>query len=136
LAFEGYQYAKEYGKGNEYNHRVLEAFFVEGRDIRDIIVLTKLAGEVGLDEKEFEEALNRGMKTTDLSPDDWREWRRMRAVQLKQQGWYQRAIAEALDVSEVSISRWLTRACQGGSDALRAHPSPGRPCRYWKVPRR
>ena len=57
LAFEGYQYAKEHGKGNEYNHRVLEAFFVEGRDIGDIGVLTKLAGEVGLDEQEFEEAL-------------------------------------------------------------------------------
>ena len=57
LAFEGYQYAREHGKGNEYNHRVLEAFFVEGQDIGDIDVLTKLAGEVGLDEKEFEEAL-------------------------------------------------------------------------------
>jgi predicted DsbA family dithiol-disulfide isomerase len=57
LAFEGYQFAKEYGKGNEYNHRVLEAFFVEGRDIGDITILTKLAGKVGLDEKEFEEAL-------------------------------------------------------------------------------
>jgi predicted DsbA family dithiol-disulfide isomerase len=31
LAFEGYQYAKDYGKGKEYNHRILEAFFVEGR---------------------------------------------------------------------------------------------------------
>jgi len=40
-----------------YNHRVLEAFFVEGQDIGDIGVLTKLAGEVGLDQKEFEEAL-------------------------------------------------------------------------------
>ena len=57
LAFEGYQYAREHGKGNEYNHRVLEAFFVEGRDIGDIGVLTKLAGEVGLDEQEFEDAL-------------------------------------------------------------------------------
>jgi predicted DsbA family dithiol-disulfide isomerase len=57
LAFEGYQFAKEHGRGNEYNHRVLEAFFVEGRDIGDTGVLTKLAGEVGLDEKEFEEAL-------------------------------------------------------------------------------
>src|SRR6516225_9489405 len=57
LAFEGYQYAKDYGKGNDYNHRVLEAFFVEGQDIGQIDVLTKLAGEVGLDEKEFEEAL-------------------------------------------------------------------------------
>lgn len=57
LAFEGYQYAKDHGKGNEYNHRILEAFFVEGRDIGDIAVLTKLVGQVGLNEKEFEEAL-------------------------------------------------------------------------------
>jgi predicted DsbA family dithiol-disulfide isomerase len=57
LAFEGYQYAKERGKGNDYNHRILEAFFVQGQDIGSVEVLTKLAGEVGLDEKEFEEAL-------------------------------------------------------------------------------
>jgi predicted DsbA family dithiol-disulfide isomerase len=57
LAFEGFQFAKEHGKSNEYNHRVLTAFFVEGRDIGDIGVLTKLAGEVGLGEKEFEQAL-------------------------------------------------------------------------------
>jgi predicted DsbA family dithiol-disulfide isomerase len=57
LAFEGYQYAKEHGKGNEYNHRALQAFFVESQNIGDIGVLTKLAGEVGLDQKEFEEAL-------------------------------------------------------------------------------
>jgi predicted DsbA family dithiol-disulfide isomerase len=57
LAFEGYQFAKEHGTGNEYNHRILEAFFREGQDIGDIVVLTKLAGEVGLDEREFEEAL-------------------------------------------------------------------------------
>ena len=57
LAFEGYQYAREHGKGNEYNHRVLEAFFREGQDIGKIDVLTKLAGEVGLDQPEFEEAL-------------------------------------------------------------------------------
>jgi predicted DsbA family dithiol-disulfide isomerase len=57
LAFEGFQYAKEHGKGNEYNHHVLTAFFVEGQDIGDIGVLTKLAGEVGLDPNEFEEAM-------------------------------------------------------------------------------
>ena len=57
LAFEGFQYAKEHGKGSEYNHRVLTAFFVESRDIGDVGVLTKLAGEVGLDEQEFEAAL-------------------------------------------------------------------------------
>ncbi len=57
LAFEGNQYAREYGKGNDYNHRVLQAFFGENQDIGDIGVLTRLAGEVGLDEKEFEEVL-------------------------------------------------------------------------------
>ncbi len=57
LAFEGYQYAREHGKGNEYNQRVLKAFFVEGQDIGHIDVLTRLAGEVGLDQKGFGEAL-------------------------------------------------------------------------------
>jgi predicted DsbA family dithiol-disulfide isomerase len=57
LAFEGYQYAKEHGKGNEYNHRLLEAFFVEGQDIGQTDVLTKLADEVGLDQQEFEQAV-------------------------------------------------------------------------------
>jgi predicted DsbA family dithiol-disulfide isomerase len=57
LAFEGYQYAREHGKGNDYNQRVLEAFFGKGRDIGDIGVLTKLAGEVGLDGRDFEEAV-------------------------------------------------------------------------------
>jgi predicted DsbA family dithiol-disulfide isomerase len=57
LAFEGYQYAREHGRGNGYNHRVLEAFFVEGRDIGDIGVLATLAGEVGLDRAAFETAL-------------------------------------------------------------------------------
>ena len=57
LAFEGYQFAKERGKGNEYNYRVLGAFFVEGQDIGDPEVLAKLAGEVGLDGQEFRAAL-------------------------------------------------------------------------------
>lgn len=57
LAFEGYQFAKEHGKGNEYNHRLLKAFFVEDQDIGDIRVLAKLADEVGLDPEEFEEML-------------------------------------------------------------------------------
>lgn len=57
LAFEGYHYAKEHGKGNAYNHRVLEAFFVEGQDIGDAGVLTRLAGEVDLATEEFRQAL-------------------------------------------------------------------------------
>lgn len=53
LAFEGYQYAKVKGKGKEYNVRILRAFFQEEQDIGNVDVLTKLAGEVGLDEKEY-----------------------------------------------------------------------------------
>ena len=57
LAFEGYQYAREHGKGDDYNVRVLEAFFRDGHNIGDVGVLTKLAGEVGLDTRMFEEAV-------------------------------------------------------------------------------
>jgi transposase len=46
---------------------------------------------------------------------------------LKQRGWAQRDIAEALDVSEVALSGWLTRARDGGPEALRARAAPGRP---------
>ncbi|WP_247237356.1 DsbA family protein [Telluribacter sp. SYSU D00476] len=57
LAFEGYQYAREKGKGQEYNERMLKAFFQEELDIGDIEVLTRLAMEVGLDAEEYREAL-------------------------------------------------------------------------------
>jgi transposase len=72
----------------------------------------------------------------DFLPENWREWRRMRALQLKQQGWYQRDIAAALGVSEVTVSRWLARARAGGPEALRAHPAPGRPRRLTPAQRR
>src|SRR5205823_7800266 len=57
LAFEGYRHAKEHGKGHDYSHRVMTTFFVESKDIGDIGELTRLAGEIGLDEKEFGESL-------------------------------------------------------------------------------
>ena len=57
LAWEGFQFAREYRKGNEYNDRVLRAFFVEGRDIGHSDVLVRVAGEVGLDAAAFREAL-------------------------------------------------------------------------------
>lgn len=48
-------------------------------------------------------------------------------MHLKQQGWYQRDIADALGVSEDTVSRWLTRAREGGARALRTRPRPGHP---------
>ncbi len=59
--------------------------------------------------------------------DDGRVWRRLRALSLKGEGWYQRDIADALGVAEESVSRWLTRARQGGPEALLARPVPGHP---------
>jgi predicted DsbA family dithiol-disulfide isomerase len=58
LAWEGFQFAKAQRRGNEYNHRVLKAFFVEGQDIGQIDVLTHLANEIGIDASEFREALD------------------------------------------------------------------------------
>ena len=61
--------------------------------------------------------------------DHWKEARRLQAWLLKEKGWPQRQIAEALDVSEGAVSQWLQRARDGGPDALRHRPHPGASCR-------
>jgi transposase len=60
---------------------------------------------------------------------NWKEARRLQAWSLKQQGWPQRQIAEALGVSEGAVSQWMKRAREGGPDALRHRPPPGAPRR-------
>jgi transposase len=67
------------------------------------------------------------MEKHDYLPADGLEWRRFRALDLKEQGWPRHDIAVALGVSPVSVSRWFARARDGGPQALRAHPSLGRP---------
>jgi transposase len=62
-------------------------------------------------------------------PHNWKEARRIQAWHLKQQGWPQRQIAEALGVSAGAVSQWMTRAQQGGPEALRSCPPPGAPRR-------
>lgn len=57
LAFEGFQYAREKGKGEEYTTRMFEAFFKEDKDLGDLDVLTQLAREVGLDQDKYRQAL-------------------------------------------------------------------------------
>jgi transposase len=56
---------------------------------------------------------------------DWREERRKRAWDLKEQGWRQKDIATALGVSEGAVSQWLKRGRAGGVEALKAHPPKG-----------
>jgi transposase len=69
------------------------------------------------------------MGTHDYLPADGLEWRRFRALQLKQLGWLRSDIAAALGVSPKSVGRWFARVRDGGPEALRAHPSPGHPPR-------
>ena len=59
-------------------------------------------------------------------PPECYEWRRFRALDLKRRGWCQRDIAEAFDVSEEAVRRWLARVRDRGPEALRARPAPGR----------
>jgi transposase len=58
-------------------------------------------------------------------PLDWRDGRRRRAWELKQQGWKQTAIAAALGVTPGAVSQWLKRARTQGVEALRGHPAAG-----------
>lgn len=60
---------------------------------------------------------------------DWRQWRRWQAYHMKQRGWYQREIADAVGVCEETVSRWMARAYDGGPEALQTRPRPGRPSR-------
>ncbi len=58
---------------------------------------------------------------------DWREKRRLYAWELRQMGWSQRRIAEALGVTQGAVSQWFKRLRDGGSiEALRHRPAPGR----------
>jgi transposase len=57
---------------------------------------------------------------------DVREYRRLRAWELKQQGWKQKDIAEARGVTPGAVSQWMKRAREGGGrEALRRRPAPG-----------
>jgi transposase len=63
------------------------------------------------------------------TPHTWKEARRLQAWRLKQQGWPQRQIAEALGVSEGAVSQGMARAREAGPEALRRRPPPGAPRR-------
>ncbi len=49
---------------------------------------------------------------------DWREGRRLRAWELRQQGWTQQDITDALGVSKGAVSQWMRRGREGGVEGL------------------
>lgn len=65
------------------------------------------------------------MTTEQRTPRDWREGRRLRAWELKQQDWSQQGIAEALGVTPGAVSQWMQRAREGGVEALKRRVAPG-----------
>jgi transposase len=60
---------------------------------------------------------------------DWKTARRMRAYELKQAGWKQQRVAEALGVSKMAVSQWMTTAATQGITGLQARARPGAPRR-------
>lgn len=55
----------------------------------------------------------------------WQEGRRLRALELHEQGWLSARIAEALGVTRGAVSQWLKRARDGGREALYHRKPPG-----------
>ena len=64
-------------------------------------------------------------KTLSSQATNWREGRRLRASELKERGWKQTHIADALGVTEGTVSQWMKRAREEGVEGLRHKPPPG-----------
>ena len=67
LAFMGWYYACEQGKGEEYSSRMYELYFAEEKDIGDIRVLSAEAAALGMDAADFEEAVLSGRYSEKLA---------------------------------------------------------------------
>lgn len=64
-------------------------------------------------------------KTLSSQATNWREGRRLRALELKERGWKQTEIADALGVTEGAVSQWMKRAREEGVEGFRHKPPPG-----------
>jgi transposase len=64
------------------------------------------------------------MRTPTTQPD-LGTWRRQRAWELHEAGWWNKDIAAALGISQGAVSQWLAWAREGGVDALQRQPHPG-----------
>lgn len=63
LAFEGWYYACDHGRGEAYNDLVYRAYFLDEQDIGEISVLRGIAVQSGLDGDDFTAALSSGIYT-------------------------------------------------------------------------
>lgn len=65
------------------------------------------------------------MVTTNTRTPGWKEMRRWRALELKRDGWSQQEIADALGVTKVAVSQWMTAAHKHGAMSLQSRPHKG-----------
>ena len=66
------------------------------------------------------------MNRTDVEQSRvWPEARRLRAWELVQKGWKQTDVAEDLGVTRGAVSQWVSRARDGGAEALHRRKRPG-----------
>ncbi len=65
------------------------------------------------------------MRRTDEHAGDWKEWRRLRAWQLYQQGWTQKEIGDALGASKGAVSQWIAVGEAQGEEGLRGKVAAG-----------
>jgi transposase len=66
------------------------------------------------------------MNTTKKASDAG-EWRRKRAWELHERGWWQKDIAAALGVSRAAVCQWIKSGRERGVAGLRSRPHPGAP---------
>ena len=57
MALEGAKYAEDHGCGDAYHNAVFAAQFQEQKNINDLTTLTEIAGQIGLDQEEFKQAI-------------------------------------------------------------------------------